>query len=111
MTIIYSDERAVSLNCNDDKIEEIASKIIDNYDSVFTFTQFCKAVVKEADDQNLLKKEAHTEYCGGVRFDGNTTHILHKYIWEKIWKHEIVIDLVNNQYEYVPDKGVKLRKI
>lgn len=100
----------LALKCEESQIEKMVSEIIGTYNGVFTFNHLCQRVCDNADKQDLLKKESNTNYSE-IELDKNATILVHKIVWEKIWSHEIVLDLINDEYDYTPGRGVKLRKI
>lgn len=98
----------LSLKCDESQVEEIVSQIIDTYNSVFTFRQLCKRVTDKVDELDLFCKQPNTNYQE-IALDKNTTLLIHNFVWKKIWDRELVIDLINDEYEST-EKCIKLRK-
>ena len=102
----------LNVKCSDDELKEIVISCIANYDGVFSFKQLCETVCKKLDEQDFLEKEKNTEYRGGVGLQQSMTDKIQQYTWEQIWDKKLMIDLLNDEYRYTPDRtSIRLIKL
>jgi len=101
----------LKVNCDDFKFKEIALYILDGYERMFTFKQLSEDVCRELDAKNNFDKDQDVIYEGGFKLNQNDSDRLQKIVWELIWEHKLMIDLLNDSYDYTPDReSVRLLK-
>jgi hypothetical protein len=92
------------LTCDDLKFKEIVLSIFRDYERIFTFRKLSKDVCKKLDTLNLFEKEKNTEYEGGIKLGIADSDKLQSIVWNQIWEHHLVIDLLNDPYDYTQDQ-------
>ena len=101
-------KRQLSLKYDESQVKIMVSEVIETFSSVFTFRLLCERVKNKANEQDLFNKAPNTNYQE-IALDKNATLLIHNFVWKKIWDRELVIDLINDEYES-SEKGIKLRK-
>lgn len=103
---------SLKVNCNYAQFKEVALCIIDGYERLFTFKQLSDDVCHKLDERNYFDKEIGVIYEGGFKLNRDDSDTLQIIIWEQIWKHRLIIDLLNDSCEYSIDReSVRLLKV
>jgi hypothetical protein len=63
-----------------------------------------KDVCKKLDTLNLFEKEKNTVYEGGIKLSIADSDKLQSIVWNQIWEHHLVMDLLNDPYDYTQDR-------
>lgn len=99
------------LNCDNDKIREIASALIEEKDYCFTFNELCVLFARKAEEYDLFIKEPNTIYKGELKLDGNTINVILSLVWEMIWNKRLIIDLYRDDYRSTREGEFTLIKV
>lgn len=86
------------LNCDNDKIREIASILIEEKDGCFTFNELCMSFARKAEEDNLFIKEPNTNYQNELKLEGEAIKTILYLVWEMIWNKRLIIDLYRDEY-------------
>lgn len=112
ITRFQSGGHIMDIKCNDSELKEIVLSCIDSYENIFSFKQLCDIVCQKLDKDDLLIKEKNTVYQGGFKLAFAVTDKIQLFVWEQIWDRKIIIDLLNDEYRYTPDRNsVRLIKL
>ena len=102
----------MDIKCNDDKLKEIVLSCIGSYENIFSLKQLCNSVCHKLEKDDLLNKEKNVEYQGGFKLGFSVTDKIQQFVWEQIWDRKIMVDLLNDEYRYTPDKNsIRLIKV
>nr|WP_321377904.1 hypothetical protein [uncultured Bacteroides sp.] len=96
------------LNCDKDKINELIDLIIFSFGDSFSFKSLCQDFKGKAEQENLFKKEANTEYSN-IELNSEAIISINKIIWDKIWNKELIIDLYADTYHQYPNDFVLIK--
>lgn len=99
------------LNCDNDKIREIASTIIEEKDYCFTFNELCMSFARKAEEDNLFIKEPNTNYQNELKLDGEAIKTILYLVWEMIWNKQLMIDLYRDDYRSTREGEFTLIKV
>lgn len=97
-------ECSLSLTCDDLQFKEIVLSIIHDYERIFSFRQLSKDVCRKLDTLNFFEKEKNTVYEGGIKLRPADSDKLQSIVWNQIWEHHLMIDLLNDPYDYTSDR-------
>lgn len=111
LTRYQSDGFRLPLNCDNDKIREIASTLIEEKDSYFTFNELCVYFAQKAEEYDLFIKEPNTIYQGELKLEGNAINVILSLVWEMIWNKRLIIDLYRDEYRSTREGEYTLIKV
>ncbi len=102
----------LKVNCNYSQFKEVVLCIIDGYERLFTFKQLSNDVCRVLDNRNYFDKERDVIYEGGFKLNRDDSDMLQIIVWEQIWEHKFIIDLLNDNCDYSIDReSVRLLKV
>ena len=112
ITRCQSGGHSLKVNCNYFQIKEVALFVIDGYERLFTFKQLSDDVCQKLDERKCFDKEMGV-ICNGVfKFNRENSDTLQMIVWEQIWEHRLIIDLLNDSCDYSIDReSVRLLKV
>jgi hypothetical protein len=106
MTITRTElgKQVMNVKCDNEQMKEITLLCVNDFESMFSFKQLCNAVLLKLDKEDLLQKKENVVYQGGFELSSDTTDKIQQFIWEQIWDKKLMIDLLNDEYRYSPDR-------
>ena len=102
----------MNIKCNDNELKEVVLSCMDSFEDIFSFKQLCDTICHKLDENGWLEKEEHVEYQGGFKLSPTVTDKIQQFTWEQIWNKKLMIDLLNDEYRYTPDRSsIRLLKV
>ncbi len=99
------------LKCDNGKIREIASILIEEKDGCFTFNELCVSFARKAEEYNLFMKEPNTIYQDELKLEGEVIKTILLLVWEMIWNKKLMIDLYRDEYRSTREGEYTLVKV